>query len=438
MIYNSTEELVGNTPLVKINHHIHGLKNIDMYAKLEYLNPYGSVKDRIAKNMLAPYVDEIVENKKTILEASSGNTSKALAVLAGVYGVDMKTITNRVKVPEVRQILQTLGVDLEELPGTSDCHDPNDPNDFVTYTEKLAAGQPEKYHYTDQFLSKLNLEAHIQTGKEIANDLNHVDYFAGCLGTCGTTMGAGQYLKDQGMDTKVIGIVADLGQHIPGSRNKSELWEIGFFKNEFYETIVPGNNQQAVDGMLTLARHAGILAGPTTGVNYAATVEYLKTIDDSLTSRKSVVFIACDRLEPYMSYLKKHRPEIFSQTTSERPRVASLADETINKHAPISPETMAEKASSPTPPLVIDIRGQFAFSLGHLEGSINIVDELFTSMIEEGKTLPQDKEIVITCRTGDLSQRYAAFLCEQGYNAASLEGGIMAWKKQRKPLVKIQ
>lgn len=182
MIVNSITELIGNTPLLKIDESVHGIKNLDLYAKLEYYNPFGSVKDRVAKGMIDPILDELKEKNKTIVEASSGNTAKALSVLSSINGLKFKTVTNRIKMPEVRMILQTLGSDIEELPGLSDCPDPNDPNDFTTVAANLANREPELYHYTDQYFNKLNLNSHYETtGKEISNDLKNINYFFGFL-----------------------------------------------------------------------------------------------------------------------------------------------------------------------------------------------------------------------------------------------------------------
>lgn len=435
MIYNSIEELIGNTPLVRIDPSIHGLKNIDVYAKLEYYNPFGSVKDRVAKGMLEPILDELKEKNKTVVEASSGNTAKALAALCGIHGLKFKTVTNRIKIPEVRAVLQTLDSDIEELPGLSDCPDPLDPNDFTTVAANLAKSDPDHYHYTDQYFNELNLRAHYEnTGEEIHADLPTTNYFFGFLGTCGSSMGAGKYLKEQS-GTKVVGVVADAGHHIPGGRNINELWEVGFFDKEFYEDIVQGNSLEAIEGMLTLNRSAGILCGPTTGLTYFAALKKLREIDTQVPegTRESAVFIACDRLEPYMSYIKKFRPEIYSSVTTERETVDSQTPEDVAQSEKITP-TDLEKSLQDDNVLLVDIRGHFAYSIGHITSSLNILDETFTQIVEEGNTLPTEKKVVVVCRIGDLSNKYASFLSKRGYEAYSLEGGIVNWKKQGLPL----
>lgn len=436
MLYNHMTELIGNTPLFKIDPKVHGLKNFEIYAKLEYYNPFGSLKDRIAWQMLEPVLDESIKNQKTILESSSGNTAKALATLAKIYGLDFKTITNRIKVPEVRMMLQFLGAKVEELPGLSDCPDPNDPNDPVAIATNLVKQEPQKWTYTDQYFNELNWQAHYKAGEEVAKDLENIDYYFGVLGTCGSTLGAVKALKDSGQDTKAVGVVTEASSWVPGGRNINELWETGFFDKDFYADIVSGNIQKAISGMQELNQKSGVLAGPTSGLNYACMLDYLRQKDDQQTGKQTAVFIACDRVEPYMNYIKKYTPEIFNTQTSSKPTVNSLTDREIQNSRSISPEELDTKLKSANPPFVVDIRGNFAFSIGHIQTSINILDELFTQMIEQGNTLPKNKDIVIVCNVGKISPKYSAFLTKQGYNACTLEGGINNWKKQNLELEK--
>jgi cysteine synthase B len=432
MIYNNITELIGNTPLVKINPSVHGLKNFEIYSKLEYYNPFGSLKDRIAWEILEPNLAESINKQKTIVESSSGNTGKALATLAKIHGLNFKTITNRIKVPEVRMMLQFLGAEIEELPGLSDCPDPNDPNDPVTIAANLQQQNPDDYFYTDQYYNELNWKAHYKTGKEIAKDLDNVDYYFGTLGTCGSTLGATKALRDEGMKTKVVGVVSSAASWVPGGRNINELWETDFFDKDFYEAIIEADIKKAIQGMQILNQKCGILAGPTTGLNFISMLEYLKEKDKTSTKNQTVIFIVCDRAESYMNYIKTYSPELFNIKTSSKLSVSDIKDEDILEDMKITPEKLTKLEN----PMVIDIRGNFAFSIGHIPGSINILDELFLQIIEQGQTLPKEKPIVITCSVGKISPKYAAFLQKQGYQAYSLEGGINQWKKEGHTLEK--
>lgn len=430
-VYKDISELVGDTPLIKIDKEVHGLEKVELYAKLEYYNPFGSLKDRPAKNMLKPFKQELKEEDKTVLEASSGNTAKALCGLAGKEGLDFKTVTNRIKYPEVRQILQTMGAEIEELPGLSDCPDPNDPDDFTKVAENMEEKNSDKYYYTDQYFSDLNWKSHYNgTGKEISEDLEQVDYLIGTLGTCGSTFGAGKKLKED-HDAEIIGTVADAGQHVPGGRNINELWEVGIFDKEFYLDIVPGTTEKSIEAMKTLNRRCGILAGPTSGLNFHAGIKKLRELEEEIPDgeKRKAVFIACDRMEWYMSFIEKYSPETFSSDTDRKETVESLPEEEVEKADTVTPEKLSNMIEDERPQ-IFDVRGQFAYTVGHVPGAVHILGEVFAQIIEEGKSFSEDETIVVTCTKGDVSKKYAKFLQNQGYEAYSLKGGIQNWKQE--------
>jgi cysteine synthase B len=426
MKYESVEELIGNTPLVKIPAAVHGLENITLYAKLEYYNPFGSVKDRVAYAMFNAVRGELREKGKTVLESSSGNTAKALAVLCSMNGLAFETVTNRIKYPEIRGVLQTLAAQIEELPGLSDCPDPFDPNDAIQYSRDKAAREPERFHLTDQYFNVENPRIHHETtGRELLEDLGEVHYFFGFLGTCGSTVGTGRALREKSAQTMVFGVVGDPGHKIPGGRNLDELWEVGFFQKEFYSSILSGTTHEAVDGMLMLNRRCGLLCGPTSGLVFTKALEKLRTLDKLSATPRTAVFIACDRMEPYLSFLRKHRPELFDPST-KRITVESVAHRGLEA-ASITPEKMTTELAS-RDLLIVDIRGYFAFSVGHIPGSMNIVDDLFAQLIETGDVLPKRRPVVVVCRIGDISAKYAIFLAQRGFEAYSLRGGFQAYR----------
>lgn len=436
MIYNNVLEMVGNTPLLKIDSSVHGLKNIDLYAKLEYYNPTGSLKDRPAKAMLAPLLKDVKTNNKTVIEASSGNTAKSLAVFCGVENVPFLTVTNRIKIPEVRMILQNLGSEIEELPGLSDCPDPLDPNDFTTVAANMAKSNPDKYVYTDQYFNDLNLKGHESAGEETYKDLGKVDYYMGFLGTCGSSMGAGRWLKDK-CDTKVIGVVSEAGHHVPGGRNINELWEVGAFKKDFYEHIVKGTVQDGIKGMQILNRKCGIMGGPTSGLTFFAGLQKLRELDKTIPEgeRRNAVFIVCDRVEQYMNYVKRYSPEIFTKTLEGRKTVEGQSSEEINSGKTIGPEELNDLLEKETP-TIIDVRGHFAYTVGHIKGSMNILSDLLSEIIEEGQKFPLNRKVIVVCSFGLHSKKFASFLAKQGYDAMSVEGGIRDWKALDFPLEK--
>ena len=412
MIINHIKETIGNTPLLKLDSTVHGLKNVNIYAKLELLNPYGSLKDRIALNML-----DIEESKdKTVIESSSGNTAKALAALCSSHGITFKTITNRIKQPEIRKILQILDAHVEELPGHSECPDPNDPEDSIKVIEREVSKSPEKYFFTNQYANPKNIAAHKSSGKEILQDLKNVNYFFSYLGTCGSSVGIGGVLKDS-CDTTCIGIVTQEGEYVPGGRSENELREAGFYDEQFYESIIKGTTSEAIRGMLELNRKYGIPCGPTSGLSYASMINYLSAF--SFEEEINVVFVVCDRIEPYMSYLEKYRPDIFNKIDSQSHQLDVEYEDVANA-------SEIEYDDIPKNALLIDVRSNYSFQFNHLPNSININSYILEDLLKQKETFPKEKPIVFICPKGVISKKYAALLEKEGYEAYSLKGGILS------------
>jgi cysteine synthase len=198
MRYDSITDVIGDTPLVRVDPSVHGLANIDLYAKLEMLNPFGSVKDRAAWNMVRSGLDEAVRREDTIVELSSGNTAKALAVIAGTHGLRFRSGTNRMRVPEIKDLLVLLGAEIEELPGRTECLDPSLTDDPLTLIHQELSASDSPHLHTDQYFNPLNADAHANgTGPEIIADLDGraPDFFVACVGTAGSSSGVARVLR---------------------------------------------------------------------------------------------------------------------------------------------------------------------------------------------------------------------------------------------------
>lgn len=431
MLIDKITDLIGNTPLLRLDAKLHGLKNVELYAKLDLLNPFGSIKDKSAWTVLKDDIEQIAAEGKTVIESSSGNMAKALQVLCSIHGVPLKIITNRIKVPEAKQILQLLGAEVDELPGLSECPDPTDPNDPIAYIEQIISGDPEKYFHTSQFTNEKNVLAHYElTGKEIDRDLKDIDFFFGGLGTTGSTRGAGTFLKERYPNLKNIGVIASKGDLLPGIRNVDEMYEVGLFKKDFYDGIVEVGIEESIDSMLSLIREAGVLSGPTGGGSLAAALKYLRPLDAGLTRTHRAVFIVCDRAEWYLSYLQKLRPELFGVT--RKVGVRTLSAEQIEN----APEVDVDAASTLIDSgdlVVIDLRGPLAFKAGRIAGAINISVDHFEGMCEQGVPFSGGKKVMIVCPVGDQSRRFAAHLSNAGVTCVSLKGGMAAWNAAGKP-----
>jgi cysteine synthase/rhodanese-related sulfurtransferase len=429
MRYDHITELFGNKPLLRLDPAVHGLDNVELYAKLESHNPFGSVKDRVAWGMIRDDLDDIRAGGQTLIEASSGNTAKALRILGAVHGIGLRAVTNRIRVAEVRDLLQLFGTEITELPGLSECPDPTTPNDVYSVIEATMAKDPDAYYHPSQYTNEKNIEAHHHgTGREIHEDLaadgiTRVDYLVGGLGTTGSTRGAATYLRKHNPELRTIAVVSDRSDFIPGIRSESEMWDVGLFQPDFYDRIVTIDSARAVQATLALATGYGILAGPTSGASYAATLETLGEQAVSAQEPVVAVFVVCDRLEPYLSYIKKRRPELFDR--ADRRRAPTTAE--LGATPALSPHELAEldRTARPT---IVDTRGAMAYRIGHVPGAINIRDDLLDDMFTQGIPFPRSRPLVFVCPVGELSLRFAAIARQDGFDATSLGGGIVAWR----------
>lgn len=433
MLYKSVTELIGNTPLIEISKEITKLKNINVYAKCELYNPFGSLKDRAGYAMLKDEIQKLKENNMTVIESSSGNTAKAIQIICSMNGIPFKTVTNRIKIPETKEVLKVAGAEIEELPGLSECPDPTDPNDPVAYIERIVSENPNKYYHTNQYTNLKNPKVHYEhTGKEIYDDLGKVDYFFGTLGTTGSSRGTIEYLLEKNKNLKKIGIIAEKGDTIPGIRNKDEMYEVGIFNKSLYDEIVLVNSDEAIEEMLVLNRKCGILGGPTSGAAFKGTLKYLREIDDKLKEPANAVFIACDRMEWYMSYIKKRRPEIFDSEI-KRETIRTLTEEDM-KYAKTININNAEEWIEKNNPIIIDLRGNLAYKNGHIANAINITDIFFEDLVDNGKPFSKENSVLLVCSIGDKSKKFSSLLNKKGMNVYSLENGMTAWRENSLPL----
>ncbi|MER6995220.1 pyridoxal-phosphate dependent enzyme [Streptomyces sp. NPDC000410] len=442
MRYDSITEAIGNTPLVRIDPAVHGLRHIDLYAKLEMLNPFGSLKDRAAWNMARDGLPGAKERGETIVELSSGNTAKALALIAGLHGLPFKSVTNRMRIPEIKDLLLLLGAEIEELPGQSECLDPTNTDDPLTLFHQQLNRPGSAHLHTDQYFNARNTEAHAHgTGPEIIADLDGraPDWFIACVGTAGSSTGVARALRAHDPAVRVVGLVGEKSDFIPGIRTVDEVQEVGIFDPATYDTIEPVSADEAIDGMLTLLRRCGMLAGPTGGAAYFGAVRHLRTVDAELAGgsagRRTAVFIVCDRVESYLDYVRRRRPELLGRPPAKN-SVATLTDAEAGT-ASVIDIADARKWIAAERPLVIDLRGPFAYAALHIDGSVNIVDELFDELVRGGLPFSKRQPVLLACPVGEKSARYAALLTRMGHpDVRSLAGGIIAWRDAGAPLVR--
>ncbi|MGH7869695.1 MAG: pyridoxal-phosphate dependent enzyme [Candidatus Dormibacteraceae bacterium] len=415
---------------------VHKLSSWDIYAKLELFNPFGSVKDRTALAMIGPDTRQISAESRTIVEFSSGNTAKALAVLAGMSGIPFRTVTNRMKVPELKEQLLVLGAEIDELPGQAACLDPTDPDDPMAQTWQNLEREGRAIFHTNQYFNLRNSQIHeTTTGQEILADLGGQapDVFIATVGTAGSSSGVARTLRRIQPNIEVVGVVSASNDFIPGIRTAQELATVGLFDQDNYTTLLNVSSQAAIDGTMTLVWRAGLLCGPTTGAAFHGTLEYLSASQVPPGERRTAVFIACDRLEPYLGYIRKRRPELFGDIRRKY-RVSAVSPE----QCAATPELTVEEARqwiAKVQPLIVDLRGPHAFRVLHIPGSINIVGDVFDDLCASGSPIDRNRPTLIVCPIGEDSRRFAALLTQLGHpSARSLAGGVIAWRDAGAPL----
>ncbi len=215
-VHASVLDLIGNTPMVDVSA-LSPNPDVRILAKLEGQNPAGSVKDRIARMMVAEAeADGTLEPGRTIIEPSSGNTGIALALIARTRGYPIKIVMPENVSIERRQALEVWGAEIILSPGAEGS------NGAVRRAQKLADEHPE-WVFLYQYANEANPRAHYEgTGPEIWRDCPEITHFVAGLGTTGTLMGVGRYLKEQNPEVKIIAIEPPLGERVEGLRNLDE------------------------------------------------------------------------------------------------------------------------------------------------------------------------------------------------------------------------
>jgi S-sulfo-L-cysteine synthase (O-acetyl-L-serine-dependent) len=427
MIVEKITDLIGNTPMIRIPNHLTGLKNISLFAKLEMLNPFGSIKDRTVWGMIKDDLDQITTQGMTIYENSSGNTAKSLAAIASSHGAKFKLVSSLKKVREQKEILQILGAEIEDVVNASNCFDPADPNDPQYLIEKTVRDNPGKAYFPSQFTNKKNPAYHEETtAEEILKDLGTVDYFFGGLGTTGSSLGIAHRLKRDNPKFKAIGVTAQTGHFIPGIRNMAQMIESSMFQKDYYDRIYPLSEEEGLQGMLSLARDCAILCGPSSGANYTAALRHLREEDAQRSELCNAVFIICDRIEWYISYIQERMPELFGQKELESP-LHKFNSDTVHIVPSVNAAEIESWRAQNSNALVIDTRAPQSFDLFHIPHSMNMPQEIFEKWIATDNPLSKETSILFVCATGERSRHFAAYLSQRGYKAFNLDGGIMSW-----------
>jgi [CysO sulfur-carrier protein]-thiocarboxylate-dependent cysteine synthase len=292
-VYESVIDMIGNTPLVDISV-LSPNPRVRILAKMEGQNPFGSVKDRIAKSMIETAEKEgVLSPGQTILEPSSGNTGIAMAAIARLKGYPIKILMPESVSIERRQMLEVWGAEVILTPGGEGS------NGAVARAHIMAAEHPE-YAFLYQYANDANPRAHYEgTGPEIWRDCEEITHFVAGLGTSGTLMGTGRYLKEQNPDLKLIAIEPPLGERVEGLRNLDEGYVPPIFDNWHGMELLDRKRVVRPRESLEWTRRlleVGIFAGISAGAALAGAVKVAGEIEEGV-----IVFIACDGGWKYLS-----------------------------------------------------------------------------------------------------------------------------------------
>lgn len=434
MIYGRIEDTIGNTPLLKLDATRYGILHTDIYVKLEYLNPFGSIKDRTAQALLAAQLHDEKPTQQAIIESSSGNTAKALQMLAGRKNINLTSVTNRIKIPEIEHLLRYIGTSIVSLPGKSECPDPNDADNAINTIERMMQEKPGYYMHTSQYSNRANTQAHrTTTAQEMYDDLGYIDYIVTGVGTGGSSGGLIEYALQHHKSTQHVGVVAHPSDFLPGIRTKNELFETALFHENAFTDICEVTSRDALDALRRLVVEEGVMAGPTTGANFAVTLEYVRARDELRAdgSKRTAVFVACDRLESYMSYIIKRQPDLFDIDTHNDIFTLVVEDDDATTLSRTADASLVEWLAA-TPVLVIDTRGVKPYNNFHIAGSMNYPEELLREVLTTGTPFAY-QPILFVCPTGNRSTILAKVLRTRGYEAYSLDGGLMSWRAAHLP-----
>jgi cysteine synthase B len=291
-IFDSILQLVGNTPMVKVNH-LNPNPNLKLYVKLEKFNPGGSVKDRIAKKMIEQAEEEgVLTREKTVIEPTSGNTGIGLALVCAVKGYKLCLVMPETMTMERRKMLIAYGAKIILSDGSKGMNGAED------LARRIVEKSPDKYFMPNQFANRYNVLAHYETtAEEIWRDTNgRITHFVAGLGTSGTLMGVSKRLKELSPRVRIIAVEPDAKTPIQGLKNLDvqyvpEIFDPTQVDERAYVTLQTGEETARL-----LALREGIFCGPSSGAVFHVAMEKAKTIQEGV-----MVALLPDGGEKYLS-----------------------------------------------------------------------------------------------------------------------------------------
>lgn len=420
------------TPMVRLNKVV-PFKHTQVFAKLEWHNPFGAVKDRVAANMIleAEEGGRLAGGNK-LVEATSGNTGLGLAMVGNQKGYPLRTPLSDAIPIEKRTVLRFFGADVHEL-DDSLCPAPGAPEGAIAKARETAE-QIDEFVLLDQYANEANPNAHYRTtGPEIWRQTEgKITHFVAALGTCGTITGTGRFLKEQG-PVQVFGVYPEEGHDIPGVRSQRQLQQTKLYRPDEYDRETEVNNRDAYDMCLRLNREESLIAGPSAAM---ALVGLLRMVPDEPGNIAVVIFP--DDIFKYASSVVRHFPQLRpvekeaadTGPSKNEQLLAEMIENLKNPHDTVKVKDLHQMLQDPPSPLVVDIRSPDMFAESHISGSINIPQDDLAERVSE---LPDDRDspIVMLCNIGKFSKYATLYLKSKGYrNVRSAKGGLNEWVRK--------
>jgi len=299
------------TPMVRINR-LNPAPEAKLYAKLEWVNPFGSVKDRAASYLLRDLQrrGELTPERGAV-EPTSGNTGISMAGIAAVLGVRMRAVVpDRVPL-EKKVLLKIAGADLDVV-NDAVCPSPGMGEGSINLAKTRAKAESARYVMPNQYENEMNVRAHYETtGPEIWNQTEgRLTHLFVSLGTCGTATGCGRYLKEKNPAIRIVAVQPSEGHDVPGLRNLSELAVSKLFDRSLLDELLEVDFELAYSRARDLARSEGLLAGPSSGL----ILEGARRVFER-ERRGFGVMIFPDNVFKYISSMVRHLPDLVEGTT---------------------------------------------------------------------------------------------------------------------------
>ena len=445
------------TPLVELSEKLNPFiaDQVHIYIKLQTFLPLMNIKSIPAYEMLK----QDMSPTKKIIESSSGNMAFSLSILSRSAGYEkMKAvISHEISLGKLQLLLFSgaeVLVNQEPI-----CPNPDSPNSGIQIAKKT--GQKTDWKNLNQYANLANPEGHYyKCGQQILKQMdNNVQIFCTSLGTTGSMCGISQALKKK-TSAFCLGVVRKPNNPVPGPRTLNLLKMINFNWQNHIDALIDEGTRHAYEQSLKLCR-AGILAGPSSGLNLAGLLRFLRQeklkhgLEKFRNSKGEIncVILACDLPFLYMDEYFKYLPRSFFPKIFHEKKLLNHINfrQTGKQQIIVSAATVMKKFFMCTPGrlwrtmtegkslsvnesyILIDLRSEKSFSCGHIPESINISESQLIAQVDALSEQWRGRKLILICEYGELSYFYARILQDKGYYGFSLSGGFIKWSELNYP-----